>query len=106
MTRTDYFNAILVINWEKLQRENEEKIKELKALLDKVDISCPQCQGVLQKTKEVSKSKKYFAYGYCEKCNLPIRLISRIANNAGMYSIISKNSIFKAEEVSKKNNIL
>ncbi|MCB8816952.1 3'-5' exonuclease [Desulfosporosinus shakirovi] len=91
-----------IINWEKVQRENEEKIRELKSLLDKVSIFCPQCDGVLQKTREVTKAKKYFAHGYCDKCNLPIRHISRITHNGdGEYSILSKNSIYKTEEASE-----
>lgn len=89
----------LIINWEKVQRENEEKIRELKSLLDKVSIFCPQCDEALQKTREVTKAKKYFAHGYCDKCNLPIRHISRITHNGdGEYSILSKNSIYKTEE--------
>jgi len=99
------FSEKVIINWEKVQRENEEKIRELKASLDKVNISCPQCNRILKKTKEVSKAKKYFAHGYCEKCNLPIRHVSRITNIDGKYSIISKNSIYKTEEASENNNL-
>ena len=99
------FSEKVIINWEKLQRENEEKIKELKALLDKVNIVCPQCERVLQKTKEVSKTKKYFAHGYCDQCDLPIRHISRITNSDGKYSILSKNSIYRTEEVSEETNL-
>ncbi|EHQ87796.1 3'-5' exonuclease [Desulfosporosinus youngiae] len=91
------FSEQVIINWEKLQMESEEKVKELKALLDKVNITCPQCGRVLQKTKEVTKVKKYFAQGYCDSCNLPIRHMSRITNTNGEYSIVSKNSIYKAE---------
>ncbi|HBV87773.1 3'-5' exonuclease [Desulfosporosinus sp.] len=93
------FSEKVIINWEKVQRENEEKILELKNLLDKVIISCPQCGKDLHKTKEISKAKKYFAHGYCDHCNLPIRHISRIINNDGEYSILSKNSIFVKDKV-------
>jgi len=96
------FSRNMIINWEKVQRENEEKIRELKSLLDKVSIFCPQCDGALQKTREVTKAKKYFAHGYCDKCNLPIRHISRITHSAdGEYSILSKNSIYKTKEASE-----
>lgn len=89
------FSEKVIINWEKVQTENEEKIREMKALLDKENISCPRCDRVLHKTKEVTKAKKYFAYGYCDKCKLPIRHISRITHSSdGEYSIVSKNAIY------------
>lgn len=96
------FSQNMIVNWEKVQRENEKKIRELKSLLDKVSIFCPQCDRILQKTREVTKAKKYFAHGYCEMCNLPIRHISRITHSAdGDYSILSKNSIYKPDIASE-----
>lgn len=94
------FSEKVIINWEKVQRENEEKIRELKTILDKESISCPQCNSILEKNKEVTKAKKYFAHGYCDKCQLPIRHISRITQSHGEYRIISKNSIYIPEAAS------
>ncbi|AET66395.1 inhibitor of the KinA pathway to sporulation, predicted exonuclease [Desulfosporosinus orientis DSM 765] len=92
------FSENAVINWEKIQRENQEKIRELKLLIDKATITCPQCQRTLRKMKEVTKAKKYYAQGFCEQCNLSIRHISRITHSEGKYSILSKNSIITQEK--------
>ncbi len=87
-----------IINWEKVQRENEEKMKELKSYLDKADIQCPQCDSYIQKDVEVDKSKRYFAFGYCPKCQLPIRHISKIIHRNGEYSIVSNNTVYRQDE--------
>lgn len=92
------FSEQAIINWEKIQRENQEKIRELKLLFDKVTITCPQCKRILPKMKVVTKGKKYSAQSFCEQCNLPIRHISRIIHNEGSYSILSKNSIVIQEK--------
>lgn len=92
------FSDQVIINWEKIQRENQEKIREMKLLLDKAIITCPQCERTLGKRKEVTKAKKYFAQGFCEECNLSVRHISRIIHNEGKYSILSKNTIVPQEE--------
>lgn len=89
-----------VINWERSQIENEIKIKELKVVLDKATIACPQCSKLIEKDKEVTKSKKYFSFGYCIDCQLHIRHVSRIVHNSGEYSIISNNYIYNVEEES------
>lgn len=87
-----------IVNWEKSRTENERKVKELRAVMDEVIISCPQCSGVIEKNKQVTKPKKYFAFGYCTECNHHIRHISRIVQRGGEYSIVSNNSIYKLEE--------
>ena len=89
-----------IINWEKVQKDNEEKIEELKSFIDKVDIQCPGCNQYLQKVSESTKSKKYFAFGYCSECKLHIRHVSRITHKDGVYSIVSNNSIYKSDETS------
>lgn len=94
------FSWDAIMNWEKEQKENELKIEELKNLIDKVTICCPECGGLVQKNEEVTKRKKYFAFGYCTKCNIHIRHISRITHKNGEYSIVSDNTIYNAEEVS------
>ncbi|AFQ42765.1 3'-5' exonuclease [Desulfosporosinus meridiei] len=94
-----------IIDWGKVQKENEEKIRELKALLAKVSIHCPECDKILQKTREMTKAKKYFAHSYCDNCKLPVRHISRITQNGnGEYRISSKDSIYKAEESADSQN--
>lgn len=92
------FSEDAIINWEKVREENEEKIKELRINLDKIDIHCPECNGYVKKDAEVTKLKKYFAFGYCSKCKVHIRHISRIIHREGMYSIISRNTIYKPDE--------
>jgi len=87
-----------IINWERVQKENDEKIEALKNFIDKVEIQCPSCNQYVQKASEVTKSKKYFAFGYCVECNLHIRHVSRITHRDGLYSIVSNNSIYKSEE--------
>lgn len=88
-----------VINWEKDQKENELKIEELKTLINKADIWCPECGAFVQKNGEVTKRKKYFAFGHCAICNIQIRHISRITHKNGEYSIVSNNNIYSSEEV-------
>lgn len=90
-----------IINWEKEQIENELKIKELKVVLDKGNILCPQCSRLVKKDKEFTKTKKYFAFGYCVECKVHIRHVSRIVHSSGEYSIYSNDSIYKTEEASK-----
>ena len=90
-----------IINWEKTQIENELKIVGLKSLLDQSDMRCPECEELVQKREEVTKSKKYFAFGFCTKCNIPIRQVSRITNRNGEYSIVTINSINQRDEVSE-----
>jgi len=92
------FSGKDIINWGKIQIDNEIKINELKAVLDKANISCPQCSGLIDKDREFTKVKKYFAYGYCVECKLHIRHNSRIVQSSGEYSIISNNAIHKTEE--------
>ena len=92
------FSRGAIINWQKVQIDNEIKIRELKSVLDQVNIICPQCSRLIDKDKEVSKTKKYFAFGYCAVCRLHIRHVSRIVNNSGEYNIISNNSIYNTEE--------
>jgi len=92
------FSCDVIINWEKVQKENEEKIEELKTCLEKVEIQCPECDRYVQKYSEVTKSKKYFAYGYCSECKLHIRNISRITRREGEYSIVSDNTVYKSDE--------
>lgn len=92
----------MIINWERVQRENEEKVRELKSFLDKESMFCPVCKRTLEKTREVTKGKKYFAQGYCDNCKLPIRHTSRITQSVeGDYGILSKNSVYKTEEASE-----
>ncbi|HEY8911671.1 MAG TPA: 3'-5' exonuclease [Desulfosporosinus sp.] len=87
------------INWEKVQKENEIKIDELKTIIDKVNIRCPECNRIVQKDGEITKSKKYFAFGHCTQCNIPIRQVSRITQKKGDYIIVTNNSIYKIGEV-------
>ncbi len=87
-----------IINWEKEQIENELKIRELKAVLDQAPILCPQCSRIIEKDKEITKAKKYFAFGYCTECKLQIRHVSRIVHGGGEYCITSQNSIYKMED--------
>ena len=91
----------VIINWEKIKIENELKIIELKSLLTQADMRCPECEVLVQKREEVTKGKKYFAFGYCTKCNSPIRQVSRITNRNGEYSIVTINSIDKRDEASE-----
>lgn len=90
----------IIINWEKDQKENELKIEELKTQIDKAEIWCPGCGGFVQKNGEVTKIKKYFAFGYCANCNIHLRHISRITHKNGEYSIVSNNNIYNVVEVS------
>lgn len=89
------FSNDAIINWGKVQRENELRIKELKSLLDKSDIHCPECGSFVEKSGEYSKSKKYFAFGLCSHCNLPIRHVARIINKDGEYGIVSNTDVYK-----------
>lgn len=88
----------VIVNWGKVQAENELKIAELKAIIDQVEIKCPECKGLVQKNGTVTKRKKYFAFGYCPECKLRIRHVSKIINKNGEYSIISNNTIYTPEE--------
>lgn len=92
------FSCDAIINWERVQKEYEEKLEELKTFIDKVDIQCPKCDRYVQKDTEVTKSKKYFAFGYCSECKLNIRHVSRITHRDGEYSIVSNNTIYKSDE--------
>jgi len=94
------FSRDAIVNWEKEQMENELKILELKALIDKGDIFCPECSGFVQKSGEVTKKKQYFAFGYCATCNVHIRHISRITHKNGEYNIVSSNSIYNTDQES------
>jgi len=87
------------INWEEVQKEKEIKVEELKTVIDKINIRCPQCDSVVQKNEEVTKSKKYFAFGHCTECNIPIRQVSRITQKNGNYVIVTNNNIYKIGEV-------
>jgi len=93
------FSGEALINWEKIQKENGIKIEELKTKIDKVDIRCPECNRVVQKDEEVTKSKKYFAFGHCTQCNIPIRQVSRITQKNGGFMIVTNNNIYKTEEI-------
>jgi len=90
------FSCDAIINWEKAQKENEIKIEALKQLLEKATIRCPQCDRLIQKNGEFTKTKKYFAFGYCTKCNIQIRHISRITQKNGEYSIVANNTIYNS----------
>jgi len=92
------FSSDSIINWEKVQEENELKIEALKQLIDKATIRCPQCDMIIQKNGEFTKTKKYFAFGYCNECNIQIRHISRIAQKNGEYNIVSNNIIYVITE--------
>lgn len=95
------FSSDAIVNWEQDQKDNEIKIEALKRLIDKVNIRCPQCDRLIEKNGEFTKSKKYFAFGSCNECNIQIRHISRITQKNGEYSIVSNNSIYLAKEVSE-----
>jgi hypothetical protein len=95
------FSGDAIINWEKVQKENEIKIEALRQLIDKASIRCPQCDRSIQKNGEFTKTKKYFAFGYCNECDIQIRHISRITQINGEYSIVSNNTIYVTSEVSK-----
>lgn len=102
------FSEDAIINWEKVQKENELKIEVLKQLIDKAAIRCPQCDRVIQKNGEFTKTKKYFAFGSCTECNIQIRHISRITQKNGEYSIVSNNTIYvtsEVEEVEKDSRV-
>jgi len=88
------FSGDAIVNWEKSQKENEIKIEVLKKLLEKATITCPQCDRLIEKNGEFTKSKKYFAFGHCTECNIQIRHISRITQKSGEYSIVSNNTIY------------
>jgi len=97
--RKIYDFSSLPINWEEVQKENELKIEELKTRIDKVNIRCPECNGVVQKDGEVTKARKYFAFGHCTQCNIPIRQVSRITQKNGNFVIVTNNNIYKIAEV-------
>lgn len=92
------FSSDVIVDWERTQKENEEKIEALRAFIENVNIQCPECDQYVPKDTEVTKSKKYFAFGYCSDCRLHIRHISRITHKDGEYSIVSNNTIYKSEE--------
>ncbi|MDQ7093811.1 3'-5' exonuclease [Desulfosporosinus sp. PR] len=92
------FSQDAIINWGKVQRENEQRIEELKHLLAKTNICCPECGSQVIKNGEFSKPKKYFAFGFCSHCNLPIRHTARIANKSGEFEIICNNVIYKKDQ--------
>ncbi len=87
-----------IINWDKVQKENEIKIEALKQLINKAIIRCPQCDRVIEKNGEFTKTKKYFAFGCCTKCDIQIRHISRIIQKNSEYSIVSNNTIIVKSE--------
>lgn len=93
------FSTEAVYNWEKAQRENEQKIAELKNQIDKAVLRCPECQSIVEKNKEITKPKKYFAFGHCTKCDIPIRQVSRIAQKEGAFIIVTNNNVYKIREV-------
>jgi DNA polymerase III epsilon subunit-like protein len=95
------FSSDAIMNWEKAQKENEIKIEALKQLIDKAAIRCPQCDRIIQKNGEFTKTKKYFAFGFCTECNIQIRHISRITQKNGEYSIVSNNAIYVTSKVSE-----
>ena len=88
----------VIVNWEKGQKENEMKIEALKQFIDQATIRCPQCDQLIKKNVEFTKTKKYFAFGLCTECNIQIRHISRITQKNGEYSIVSNNTIYKSDE--------
>ena len=94
------FSCDTIMNWEKEQKANELKIEELRTQIGTATIWCPECGGFVQKNEEVNKRKKYFAFGYCAKCNIHIRHISRIAHINSEYSIVSNNTMYNADEES------
>ena len=87
-----------ILNWEKVQRENELKIAELRNQIDKAVMTCPECHSIIEKSGEITKAKKYFAFGHCKRCDIPIRQISRIAQQNGDYIIVTKNNVYKIRE--------
>ena len=95
------FSSDAIMNWEKAQKENEIKIEALKQLIDKAAIKCPQCDRIIQKNGEFTKTKKYFAFGFCNECNIQVRHISRITQKSGEYSIVSNNAIYVTSKVSE-----
>jgi inhibitor of KinA sporulation pathway (predicted exonuclease) len=102
--KTYNFSSDVIINWEKVQKENAEKVKELKTFLNQVKLKCPECNCYLQKDREITKPKKYFAFGYCTKCNLHIRNVSRITHSGGEYIIVSNNTILKSDKAGAAAN--
>jgi inhibitor of KinA sporulation pathway (predicted exonuclease) len=93
------FSKDAIINWEKVQKENERRIKELKGLLHQTEIHCPECSCIVEKTGEFSKSKKYFAFGFCPKCKIPLRHVARIINKNGEFGIVCHDIIYNKSEV-------
>jgi len=93
------FSWDTIINWEKEQTENQLKIEELTTQIDKANICCPECDGYVPKDQEVTKKKKYFAFGYCAKCNKHIKHTSRITHEAGEYRIVLNDVIYISDEV-------
>jgi Inhibitor of the KinA pathway to sporulation, predicted exonuclease len=91
------FSEDVIINWEEKQRENEELIRELKTRLNDEKIQCPKCGEFLPKTREVIKTKKYFAFGYCTECKIQVRHVSRITLRDSKYEIISKNTVYEKD---------
>lgn len=81
----------LIANWERDQEVNKLKIEELHADLNKADIKCPECGGVVKKDGEVIKTRKYFAFGVCVKCNIQVKHTSRITNKNNEYFIVVDN---------------
>ncbi|MDR3599571.1 MAG: exonuclease domain-containing protein [Desulfosporosinus sp.] len=94
------FSENPIINWEKEQMENELIIEELTTQIDKAEIGCPGCGEFVPKSREVTKKKRYFAFGYCVQCNIQVRHISRITHKNGVYSIVSNNTIYNTDQVS------
>jgi len=88
------FAGDAIMNWEKAQKDNDLKIEALKHLLEKASIRCPQCDKIIPKNGEFTKTKKYFAFGYCTECSVQIRHISRITQKNGEFNIVSKNSVY------------
>lgn len=95
------FSKSVIVNWEKDRIDSELRIKELMAFRDQITISCPQCSKLIEKDKEVTKAKKYFAFGYCEECKIQIRHVSRIVNSSGEYSISSNNTVYIPKDASE-----
>ena len=94
------FSDVVIMDWEKVQTENALKIEELKTQIDQANICCPECGELVPKNAEITKRKKYFAFGHCAKCNIHVKHISRITHDHGEYSIVSNNTIHNADEVS------